>query len=112
MGWTQDLVTRLEKAVGIRFHFFVGFDFSEFIASLKTDTERMFDGAEPAHFMEDPDLCNGCGAALDKESPDTIGAGYTPDDGSSEYTLYWHESCADPEIIAEANEGAEEVDPD
>jgi len=112
MGPLSNLAARLEKAASFHFHVHLGFNLQEFLQSLDGDVANLFRALDDATvFMDAPGVCEGCGGSLDLESPDTIGADYDMTDGTEE-TLYWHEKCAPPEHVEEANEGLEDADDD
>jgi len=99
MGWLSDLAIRLEKAATFHFHIHLGFNLGEFIQSLDGDVSR---GMEMSvlDFMGEPDVCDECGQVLDLNDPDTISALFGLEDGG-EQTLYFHQSCATPDLISD-----------
>ena len=107
MGWLSDLAIRLEKSVTAHFHVHLGFNLGEFLQSLDGDVSRAMD-MSVLDFMSEPDLCDECGIALDLNDPDTIGVEVEDEDGDTRMA-YFHERCATPEMISEA-EAEEDAD--
>jgi hypothetical protein len=109
MRWWEDLGARIEKSVGFHFHVHLSFNLAEFIASMKDDVQSIFGDINPSHFMSEPDVCDNCGIALDLADSTTLSVEVEDEDGDSR-EIFFHQSCATPEMIAEAD--AEDDDAD
>jgi hypothetical protein len=108
MRWWENLGARIEKSVGFHFHAHISFNLTEFVASLKNDMESIFGDINPSHFMSEPDVCDNCGIALDLADDTTISVEVEDEDGDIT-EIFFHHSCATPEMIAEAD-GEDEAD--